>query len=130
MPASPSTSRSPRARPRAAADETAIDTYAMTNLFPRSTGLPLTVWVGPRGRARHAARIEVSLTPSKMEIDRVAVVAIRPVPRLVAGKLGPSELSEIGRWVRLNEAALLEFRDEAIDSVELGARLRRLGAAE
>ena len=42
-------------------------------LPPRTTGLPLTVWVSPRGHARHDARIKVSLTPGKMDIDNVAV---------------------------------------------------------
>ena len=27
--------------------------YEMANLYPRTTGLPMTVWVSPRGNARH-----------------------------------------------------------------------------
>src|ERR1700683_809932 len=38
------------------------DLYEMANLFPDDTGLPVTVWVSPRGRARHAARIKVCRT--------------------------------------------------------------------
>jgi hypothetical protein len=29
------------------------DLFEMANLFPRTTGLPMTVWVSPRGIARH-----------------------------------------------------------------------------
>jgi hypothetical protein len=43
-------------------DREVNDLYEMANLFPRTTGLKLTVWVSPRGRARHDARIKVSLT--------------------------------------------------------------------
>jgi hypothetical protein len=78
------------------------DQYEMANLFPRTTGLPLTVWVSPRGRARHAARIKVSLTPS------------------------PADFALVSRWISLNEEALIEFWNEAIDSVELGGRLRKI----
>ncbi len=34
----------------------------MANLYPRTTGLPMTVWVGPRGNARHDVRIKVNMT--------------------------------------------------------------------
>jgi hypothetical protein len=27
--------------------------FEMANLFPRTTGLPMTVWVSPRGNTRH-----------------------------------------------------------------------------
>ena len=29
------------------------DLHEMANLYPDSTGLPMTVWVSPRGNARH-----------------------------------------------------------------------------
>jgi hypothetical protein len=127
MPPNPSPLRASQSRRRASPTvDTAIDTYAMTNLFPRTTGLPLTVWVSPRGLARHAARIKVSLTHGKMDIENVAVVAIRPTPRLVTGKLATSDLGAIARWITLNETALLDFWNETIDSIELGAKLKRL----
>jgi hypothetical protein len=107
-------------------DGTADDLYEMANLFPRTTGLPMTVWVSPRGRARHDARIKVSLTPGRMDIGHTAVVAIRPTPRLIEGQLAPADLEPVSRWIRLNEAALIDFWNETIDSVELGARLRKL----
>ena len=33
--------------------------FEMANLFPRDTGLPMTIWVSPRGRARHDARVSL-----------------------------------------------------------------------
>ena len=35
----------------------AEDLFEMANLFPVTTGLPMTVWVSPRGNARHDVRI-------------------------------------------------------------------------
>jgi len=118
------------AKPRVPAndrrDREADELYEMANLFPRTTGLPLTVWVSPRGRARHDARIKVSLTPGRMDIGHTAVVGIRPSPRLIEGNLAPADLESVSQWIRLNEAALMDFWNETIDSVELGGRLKKI----
>ena len=61
----------PRSGARAADDEL----FQMVNLYPRSTGLPMTIWVGPRGNARHAARIKVNMTHgNQMDIANTATV--------------------------------------------------------
>jgi hypothetical protein len=118
------------ARPRVTAndrrDQEVDDLYEMANLFPRTTGLPVVVWVSPRGRARHEVRIKVSLTPGRMDIGHTAVVGIRPGPRLIEGKLAPADLELVSQWIRVNEAALIDFWNETIDSVELGGRLRKI----
>jgi hypothetical protein len=106
-----------------------IDPYEMTNLFPRSTGLPLPVWAGPRGRARNDAWIKVSLTPGKMDTANTAIVGLRPQQHLVRGRLAAEELAQITRWIVLNEATLMELWNGAIDGVEFASRLRRLDAA-
>lgn len=36
------------------------DLFEMANLYPATTGLPMTVWVSPRGNARHDVRIKVN----------------------------------------------------------------------
>jgi hypothetical protein len=107
-------------------DQEVDDLYEMANLFPRTTGLPMTVWGSPRGRARHDARIKVSLTPGRMDIGHTAMVGIRPSPRLIEGRIAPGELDLVTQWIRLNEDVLIEFWNETIDSVELGGRLRKI----
>jgi hypothetical protein len=117
-------------RPRGAAtsrrDREADDLYEMASLFPRTTGLPMTIWVSPRGRAKHAARIKVSTTPGRMDIGQAAVVGIRPTPRLIEGDLRPADLRLVARWITLNEETLIDFENETIDSVELGGRLKKI----
>jgi len=100
--------------------------YELANLFPRTTGLPMTVWVSPRRRARHDARIKVSLSPARMDIRYTAVVGIRPSPRLIQGRLAPADLALVSRWITLNEDTLIDFWNETIDSVELGGRLQKI----
>jgi hypothetical protein len=103
-------------------DQEQDDLYEMADLFPRTTGLPMTVWVSPRGRARHAARIKVSLSRGRMDIGHTAVVGIRPSPRWIQGTLVPADFDLVSKWIRVNEDVLMDFWNETIDSVELGSR--------
>ena len=53
-------------------------------------------------------------------------VAVRPVPRLVAGQLSPADLRAVSDWIRLNEAVLVDYWDGRIYTDELIQRLQRL----
>jgi hypothetical protein len=109
---------------------THADTYEMANLYPRDTGLPMTVWVSHRGRARHDARIKVCRTHGdRMEGTNLAVVAIRPSPWVVHGPLAQRDLALVAAWIALNEAALIEYWNGTLSTLEFAARLRRLGEA-
>lgn len=119
-----SAGRSERRTPKL--DE-AQDLFEMANLYPRTTGLPVTVWVSPKGGARHEARIKVSTGPgNRMEPGNTAVVAIRPAPALLHGELPPEHLQPVLRWMGLNKAVLMDYWNGEIDTAELVARLRKL----
>jgi hypothetical protein len=106
------------------------DTFEMANLYPRDTGLPMTIWVSPRGRARHDARIKVCLTPGdRMDASNTAVVAIRPEPRLVRGALSPRDFALVARWIADNTAALIGYWEGTLSTVEFVRRMRRLSDA-
>jgi hypothetical protein len=105
----------------------ADDLALMTNLYPRSTGLPMVIWVGPSYGAPHDVRIKVMQAHGQqMDPGNLAVVAVRPVPHVVAGRLSAADLDLVSRWLRLNEAAVLDHWNALIDGVELARRLRRL----
>ena len=38
------------------------DLFERANLYPGTTGLPMTVWVSPRGNAHHELRVRVNVT--------------------------------------------------------------------
>ena len=102
------------------------DLYEMANLFPEDTGLPVTVWVSPRGRARHAARIKVCRGPgNRMVPSNTAVVAIEPEPRLVEGRLQADYLRPVMQWTILNREALLAYWNGEIGTGALIHRLQR-----
>jgi len=101
--------------------------FEMANLFPRTTGLPMTVWVSPRGNARHDVRIKVNMTHGdQMNIANTAVVGVRPTPHVIAGHLSPDDQRAVFEWVSLNAAAIVEYWDGRIDTIELGQLLRPL----
>ena len=103
------------------------DLFEMANLYPRTTGLPMTIWASPRGHARHDARIKVCMTPGdRMDADNTAVVAVRPTAALLHGELPAESLAQVLRWVELNANALVDYWNGAIDTVEFVARLRRI----
>jgi hypothetical protein len=104
--------------------------YEMANLYPRETGLPMTVWASPRGHARHDARVKVCRTHGdNMDPSNLAVVAIRPTPRVVHGPLAQSDFAPVAAWIELNEDALLDYWNGTLGTLEFAARLQRLGDA-
>lgn len=105
------------------------DLFEMANLFPRTTGLPMTVWVSPRGNARHDFRIKVNLTHgNQMNVANTAVVGVRPAPRLIAGQLSPDDEPAVFRWISLNARALVAYSEGQIDTVQLAQILQPIPA--
>ena len=69
--------RSRTGTPEALEDD---DLFEMENLFPHRTGLPMTVWVSPRGNARYDVRIKVNMTHgNQMNAANTAMVGVRPL---------------------------------------------------
>ena len=103
------------------------DLYEMANLYPRDTGLPMTIWVNPKGNAQHDARIKVCLTPGdRMDASNTAVVAVRPQPHVIAGQLSSQDFAEVGRWIDLNRDALLGYWDGIVSTVEFATRIKKI----
>jgi hypothetical protein len=110
-----------KTEPRSVAEDAL---YEMANLYPAETGLPMTVWVSPRGNARHDARIKVNRAHgNRMTVENIAVVAVRPSPRIIAGQLSPEDRTAVFRWVTLNSAALIAYWDGDIGTIQLAQAL-------
>jgi hypothetical protein len=99
----------------------------MANLFPRTTGLPMTVWVSPRGNTRHDVRVKVNMTHgNQMTISNTAVIGVRPTPHAITGQLSSSDQQAVFEWVALNADALVEYWEGRIDTIQLGQALKRI----
>ena len=108
-------------------NEAEEDFFEMAYLFPADTGLPMVVWVSEGGHARHDVRVKVNQSHgTRMLPGNLAAVAVRPAPRLVAGNLSPADMSAVSEWIRLNEAALIDYWEYRISTAQLIQQLRRL----
>ena len=105
--------------------------FEMANLYPDTTGLPMTVWVSPRGRARHDVRVKVNRTHGdQMDISNTAVVGLRPTPRVITGRLSPQDAQAVFEWLALNAGALVAYWEGRIDTARMIHALRRLPSSE
>jgi hypothetical protein len=101
--------------------------FRMVNLYPKNTGLPMTIWAGPRGSARHSARIKVCMTHGdRMDQRNTAVVGIEPTPRLIVGSLSARDLVAVSTWIDLNREALLRHWRGEIDGIDMARATRPL----
>lgn len=121
--------QSPKGLVKARPAKWGSSTYEMANLYPRDTGLEMTVWVGPRGNAGHDARIKVCRAHGdRTDLSNTAVVAVRPAPRIVHGPLAQSDFLPVAAWVELNRDALIGYWDGTRSTAEFVTRLRKIGA--
>ncbi|MBV9289269.1 MAG: DUF4160 domain-containing protein [Hyphomicrobiales bacterium] len=100
------------------------DLFLTVNVRSRSSGLQMNIWIGPRGRAGHAARINAQTDHrQQFDLDRLAVVGVDP-PALIEGDLSPADLALVREYVALNRQAILDHWNENTDGVELSRALR------
>jgi len=105
----------------------ADERFLMVNLYPARIGLPMTVWAGPRGKARHVPRIKVNTAHgNQMDLNDTAVVGVLPTPHLIAGSLPAQDRDAVFAWIELNRDALLDHWNGVIDGGEMAARSRPL----
>jgi hypothetical protein len=95
----------------------------MSNLFPKTTGLPFVVWISVRGNAGHDVRVRVAPGPKAQANDMVSV-AIRPEVRVVEGSMKPADLQLLSRWIELNRETIVQYWNEEIDTSDVIAALR------
>ena len=102
--------------------------FFMVNLRGRTSGLPMNVWIGPRGRARHAARIKVQMDHREhFDVDNLAVVSVEDdPPQVIEGSLSTADLDLVRRYIALNKQAILEHWHEQTDGAEVIRALKRL----
>jgi hypothetical protein len=101
--------------------------FEMANLYPRTTGLPMTVWVSPRGNARYDVRVKVNTSHgNQMIVDNTAVVGVRPAPHIVTGRLSTADQEAVFTWITLNAPAIVAYWDGNIDTAELIQTLKPL----
>jgi len=62
----------------------------------------------------------------RLDIDNLAVVAIRPEPRLVHGELSRRDMDLVAAWIRLNDDALMGHWEGRLGGIEFGRALKAI----
>jgi hypothetical protein len=65
----------------------------------------------------------------QMRIENPAVVGVRPNPKVVAGQLTSEDRDVVFAWVKLNQGALVAYRDDDIDTGQFLEQLKLLPAS-
>lgn len=101
--------------------------YEMANLYPETTGLPMTVWISPKLGARHDARVKVCQQHGdRMNARNLAVMSVRPKPELLHGDLSSADVAVVRLWIELNHEVLIDIWDGRADPVGAAARFERV----
>jgi hypothetical protein len=90
-----------------------------------ATGVDNTIWVSPKGRTRHAARIKVAIDPPDSLNATIETASIAIHDGSVAEGHIPSHiLKQVQEFVTINRQVLTDYWEERIDTRQLDQRLR------
>lgn len=104
------------------------DLFTMSNLSPKTTGLPFVVWISPKAGARHDVRVKVSPGP-RAKPGEFVTVTVRPQVAIVGGKLSARQFALLRKWVELNRDVLVKFWEGDLEYTEdVLAQIKPLGA--
>ena len=100
-----------------------LDGYAMTNVRPQRTGMPFTVWVSPKGNARHDVRVKVGYHP-KLFPAHMGTYSLRPFAYVVGERLSSDDEKVLKQWIDKNIDVVLahwygdiEYSEELLEKL-------------
>jgi hypothetical protein len=99
----------------------------MANFRPKSTGLPMVVWIAPEsGREKHFARIKVAkhYGDDLKSNDFFTITVPKKERRGNPGDIRQEDIDKVGKWIDMNAEAIFDFWNKEIDSIEFGARMK------
>jgi hypothetical protein len=72
-------------------------------------------------------RVKVNLTHgNQMNAADSVVVGVRPSPHTITGRRSAGDQRAVFEWIALNTAALVEYWEGRVDTIQLGQMLTRL----
>ena len=106
--------------------DTDDDLEEMVSYRKNVTGVAHTVFISPKGNARHAPRIKVAVDPPDSLDPRSETVSIGLDGLVMAGTAAPDLLRQARRFIVRNSEVLLDYWEYRIDTDELRRRLRSI----
>ena len=108
--------------------EAVAEDWAKVKLPPRSTGLPMAVWITENDGYPHDVRVKVSTLHDGRGSWRAAPsIAVRPQPHeIVPGSLPAADVALVSRWIDLNRDVIIDYWNGVIDFDEVKPRLQQV----
>lgn len=95
--------------------------------YPKSvTGVSNTVFISPKGYARHGPSIKIAIDPPNRIDPRSKVAVIDLNGRIVAGKIDPALLDQARRFIELNRTTLIEYWNYQINTEQLRNQIKMI----
>ena len=103
------------------------DLYEMANLDGRDTGLKYSVFVSPRGGAKHECRVKVSNIRGKNANQDCFVISLKDL-EVCEGicKLNSDDLEAVKWWIHLNRFPILDLWKGKIGLIEFAKQIKPL----
>ena len=89
------------------------------------TGVDHTIFISPKGNARHGARLKIAIDPPDSLDPRTMTATIAIVePRVIGGRIPTKLLMQVRQFIDLNQQTLLDYWNYRIDTDQLRQRLQ------
>lgn len=89
------------------------------------TGVDNTIFISPKGKTRHTARIKLAIDPPHAVDPQSETAAVTFADdAVVAGDVPPDLLKQVRRFIDANRDVLLDCWEYRIDTEELSQRLK------
>ena len=106
------------------------DLYEMANISTNRTGLPVTVFCSPKGRAKHECRVKVSNIKGGINEYDVFSISVKDLSIEGYCKLSSDDLETVRWWIHRNRFAILDFWKERLDTLEFLQELKPITKEE
>ena len=88
------------------------------------TGIDNTIFISPRGKTRHAARVKVAIDPPDSLNPQTKIAVAIADGSVVAGEVQPRLLEQVQRFIDANRDVLLDYWEYRIDTDALQRQLK------
>ena len=107
-----------------------LETFAMSNVHPEETGLPMVVFISIRN-AEHGCRLKVSqIYGTKVRFAQWFSMTVEDEPRIIgdSGDIKMKDIQQVKEFIRLNRRVILDFWDQTdcIDPRDMIDALQKL----
>jgi hypothetical protein len=100
------------------------DFEEMVSYRKNVTGVDHTLFISPKGNARHGPRVKIAIDPPHSLDPRGVTASLRFDGSVAAGEIAPELLHQTQRFIEQNRQTLLDYWNYRIDTDELRSRLR------